>query len=135
MLKIQIGLGVLSLPHVFDTIGMIPGVILLLVVGVIATYTSYMVGVFKKNHPEVYSIDDAGAIIAGRIGREFFAIAILLCELYSSTSSTVNNSLLTSERDDLCRGIWYAGCVDWSQRGLGACNLHCCFRLRRLLRR
>lgn len=80
MLKIQIGLGVLSLPFVFDSVGMIPGIIMLFVVSAIATYTSYMVGVFKMNHPEVYSIDDAGAIIFGRIGREFFAIAILLCK-------------------------------------------------------
>ena len=79
MLKIQIGLGVLSLPDVFDTLGMIPGVILLIVVSAIATWTSYMVGVFKINHPEVYSIDDAGALMFGRIGREFFAISLLLC--------------------------------------------------------
>jgi hypothetical protein len=80
MLKIQIGLGVLSLPQVFDTVGMIPGVILLLVVSAIATWTSYVVGTFKKNHPEVYSIDDVGALLFGRIGREFFAIALLLCK-------------------------------------------------------
>ncbi|KAL2207215.1 hypothetical protein CC79DRAFT_704940 [Sarocladium strictum] len=93
MLKIQIGLGVLSLPFVFDTIGMIPGVILLLVVGIIATYTSWMVGVFKRNHPEVYSIDDAGAIIAGRIGREFFAIAILLWMIFVAGSGMLGVSI------------------------------------------
>lgn len=80
MLKIQIGLGVLALPFVFDTVGMIPGAIMLIVVSAIATWTSYMVGVFKQNHPEVYSIDDAGFILFGRIGREFFAIALLLCK-------------------------------------------------------
>lgn len=80
MLKIQIGLGVLSLPEVFETLGIIPGVILLIVVSALATWTSYMVGVFKLKHPEVYSIDDAGALMFGRIGREFFAISLLLCK-------------------------------------------------------
>lgn len=80
MLKIQIGLGVLSLPEVFDTLGIIPGVILLIVVSAVATWTSYMVGAFKLKHPEVYSIDDAGALMFGRIGREFFAISLLLCK-------------------------------------------------------
>lgn len=79
MLKLQIGLSVLSLPGIFDTLGMVPGCILLLVVSAIATWTSYMVGAFKLKHPEVYSIDDAGGLMFGRIGREFFATAILLC--------------------------------------------------------
>lgn len=94
-------------------IGMILGVILFLVVGVIVIYISYMVGVFKKNYLEVYSIDDVGVIIVGWIGCEFFVIVIFLCELYFLISSIVNNSLLIFERDDFCCGIWYVGCVDW----------------------
>lgn len=82
MLKLQIGLGVLSLPEVFNTVGLIPGIILLVVVTAIATWTSYMVGVFKRNHPEIYSIDDAGALMFGRVGREFFAICLALCKCH-----------------------------------------------------
>ncbi|PYH87303.1 putative amino acid transporter [Aspergillus uvarum CBS 121591] len=59
MLKTQIGLGVLSIPAVFDTLGIVPGAIILCVVAGIATWTSYVVGVFKLNHREVYGMDDA----------------------------------------------------------------------------
>ncbi|KAL2826631.1 transmembrane amino acid transporter protein-domain-containing protein [Aspergillus cavernicola] len=59
MMKTQIGLGVLSIPSVFHTLGLVPGVTLLCVVSGIAMWTSYIVGVFKLKHPQVYGIDDA----------------------------------------------------------------------------
>lgn len=79
MMKTQIGLGVLSIPSVLDTLGLVPGVILLCVVGGITTWSDYMVGVFKLRHPEVYGIDDAGELMFGRIGREVFSAAFCLC--------------------------------------------------------
>jgi hypothetical protein len=48
MMKTQIGLGVLSIPLNFDVLGMIPGVICLLVIGGITTWSDYQVGVIKK---------------------------------------------------------------------------------------
>lgn len=78
MTKTQIGLGVLSIPASFDTLGIVPGVICLCAIGAITTWSSYMVGVFKRNHPEVYTIDDAGYKMFGKIGREFFAVSFLL---------------------------------------------------------
>lgn len=46
-MKTQIGLGVLSIPVVFDTLGMIPGVICLIAIAVITTWSDYVVGIFK----------------------------------------------------------------------------------------
>lgn len=80
MMKTQIGLGVLSIPAVLDTLGMIPGLICLLTIATITTWSDYMVGAFKLKHPEVYGIDDVGQLLFGRIGREFFAVAYVLCE-------------------------------------------------------
>lgn len=80
MVKAQVGLGVLSVPAVFDSVGMIPGVLLICAVAGIATWTSYMVGMFKLNHREVYGIDDAGGLMFGKIGREVFAAAFSLCK-------------------------------------------------------
>lgn len=79
-MKTQIGLGVLSIPSVFETLGLIPGVIMLCVVALIATWTSYMVGVFKIKHREVYGIDEAGGKMFGPIGREVCGAAFSLCE-------------------------------------------------------
>lgn len=80
MMKTQIGLGVLSIPAVFDTLGMAPGLICLIAIAVITTWSDYMVGVFKLNHREVYGIDDAGGIMFGRVGREFLGAAFCLCK-------------------------------------------------------
>ena len=49
-MKICIGLGILSIPSGFDILGLIPGIICLLAIGAITTWSSYMVGVFKINH-------------------------------------------------------------------------------------
>lgn len=87
MMKTQIGLGVLSIPLNFDVLGMIPGVICLLVIGGITTWSDYMVGVFKINHPHVYGIDDVGQLIAGKPGRYLMATVFVLCK-YTSTSGS-----------------------------------------------
>lgn len=82
-MKTQIGLGVLSIPLNFDTLGMIPGVICLLAIGGITTWSDYMVGVFKLNHPSVYGIDDVGEKIGGKVGRWILATTFVLCEYTS----------------------------------------------------
>lgn len=79
MMKTQIGLGVLSIPAVFDVLGLIPGVICLLVIAGITTWSDYMVGMFKLRHREIYSIDDAGALMFGQIGRYILGAAFVLC--------------------------------------------------------
>ena len=80
MMKTQIGLGVLSIPAVFDTLGLVPGVICLCAIAAITTWSDYIIGVFKIRHPAVYGIDDAGGLMFGRAGREIFGIAFCLCK-------------------------------------------------------
>jgi len=53
MMKTQIGLGVLSIPYVLETLGIVPGIICLLAIAVITTWSDYVVGTFKKAHPDV----------------------------------------------------------------------------------
>lgn len=79
-MKTQIGLGVLSIPQVFDVLGIIPGVICLIAVATITTWSDYMIGVFKKNHPTVYGIDDVGSLIFGRTGRIILGTGFVLCK-------------------------------------------------------
>lgn len=93
LLKSQIGLGVLSVPSAFNTLGMAPGIIILLVVAAITTWTGYVIGTFKLNHPTVYNIDDAGGILFGPIGREFLATAFCLYWLFVSGSAMLGVSI------------------------------------------
>jgi amino acid permease len=80
MVKTQIGLGVLSIPSVLDTLGMGPGLVVVVAIGVITTWSNYEIGVFKRNHPSVYGIDDVGFKLFGRVGREFFYVVFILCK-------------------------------------------------------
>lgn len=92
MLKTQIGLGVLSIPQVFHSLGLIPGVIVLLVIATMTSWSNYIVGVFKLRHADVYGIDDVGRKLFGRIGHEFFGITFALCMLIiRSIRKTINN--------------------------------------------
>ncbi|OAQ60695.1 amino acid transporter [Pochonia chlamydosporia 170] len=93
MMKTQIGLGVLSIPSVFDTVGLIPGVILLLVIGTITTWSAYMIGVFKLRHRQVYGIDDAGGLVFGRVGREVFGISFTLLLTFAAAAAMIGISV------------------------------------------
>lgn len=84
MIKTMLGLGVLSIPAVFDTLGMIPGVICMLAISAVTTWCAIQVQDFKILHPSVYGVDDAGFLMVGRWGREILYVAFLLCE--SATS-------------------------------------------------
>ena len=81
MLKTQIGLGVLGIPVAFDALGLIPGVICLCTIAGIVTWSNYIVGVFKRRHPEIYSISDVGQLIFGWPGNVCLSVGFVLCEL------------------------------------------------------
>ncbi|EEU46185.1 uncharacterized protein NECHADRAFT_38659 [Fusarium vanettenii 77-13-4] len=93
MTKTQIGLGVLSIPATFDALGLIPGVICLVVISAITTWSDYMIGVFKKRHPEVYGLDDAGFMMFGKIGREVFALIFMFYWIFVSGSAMLGISI------------------------------------------
>lgn len=80
MLKVQIGLGVLTIPSCFDILGIVPGIIVLLAIAVTTTWSNWMVGVFKIRHRDVYGIGDVGKMLLGCVGYELFGGAYILCE-------------------------------------------------------
>ncbi|KAH6611633.1 amino acid transporter [Trichoderma cornu-damae] len=65
-----IALGSLSLPSAFAALGMVAGVICSVGLGLLAIYTSDLVGMVKMKFPEVAHYADAGRLVAGRFGYE-----------------------------------------------------------------
>jgi hypothetical protein len=63
-----IALGSLSIPSAFATLGMVAGVITCVGLGLIAIYTSYIVGQVKLKFPEIKHYADAGKLMMGRFG-------------------------------------------------------------------
>jgi amino acid permease len=70
LLKCQIALGVLAMPTALSAVGGVPGTLVILGIGLLTTWSDYTVGLFKRNHPEVYSLGDVGFVLAGKVGRE-----------------------------------------------------------------
>jgi amino acid permease len=65
--------GMLSLPSSLAAVGMVPGLVIIVFLGVFATYTSWLLVEFKLRHPEVHTMGDAGYIMFGPVGREIMA--------------------------------------------------------------
>ncbi|KAF9775051.1 hypothetical protein IL306_006876 [Fusarium sp. DS 682] len=114
MMKTQIGLGILSIPSAFHTLGLIPGLICLIVIGGITTWSDYVVGTFKLNHREVYGIDDAGGILFGRFGREFLGISFALFTIFASASGILATFVAVAAIIVfLCASIRTLGRISW----------------------
>jgi amino acid permease len=67
--------GVLSLPSVLASVGIVAGIILILGLGIVATYTGYVFFQFKQKYPHVHNMADAGEVLLGRFGKELFGAA------------------------------------------------------------
>jgi hypothetical protein len=78
MIAENISLGILALPQSVAVLGLLPGLLLTLVLGVLAGYTGFIIGQFKQAFPQVQSFADCGELIAGPIGREVMAVSQIL---------------------------------------------------------
>lgn len=73
-----IALGSLSIPSAFASLGMIAGVILCLGLGMIAIYTSYVIGQVKLAYPHITHYADAGQLLMGKFGYELVGVMFTL---------------------------------------------------------
>jgi hypothetical protein len=73
-----IALGALSIPSAFATLGMVAGVICCIGLGLVAIYTSYVVGQVKLKFPHVAHYADAGQLLMGRFGYELIGAMFTL---------------------------------------------------------
>jgi amino acid permease len=78
MIAETISLGILSLPSTLSTLGLLPGLFLLLTLGALATYTGLLIGAFKLRHPHIHSMADAGTVLFGRAFGELLGAGQLL---------------------------------------------------------
>lgn len=78
MLAENVSLGVLALPQALAILGLVPGLLCILFLGLIATYTGWVIGEFKLARPSVQSYADCDFRIAGPIGREVLAVGQVL---------------------------------------------------------
>ncbi|KAL9127413.1 MAG: hypothetical protein Q9217_003709 [Psora testacea] len=97
MIAETISLGILSLPSVLAAVGIVPGVILIAGLGLLATYTGYVIGQFKMAYPHVHNMADAGEVMLGPIGREVFGTAQMLFLVFVMGSHVLTFSIMMNE--------------------------------------
>ena len=72
--KLQIGLGVLSLPSTFHILGFFPGLLCFLVLAFICTVAGYICGNARQYYPHMHSIGDAAELLFGKAAREIVGL-------------------------------------------------------------
>ncbi|KAK4497063.1 hypothetical protein PRZ48_011512 [Zasmidium cellare] len=118
MIAETISLGILSLPSVLSRLGLVPGLILIVGIGIIATYTGYVIGQFRLRYPRVHSFADAGEILFeplgwGKVGKEVFSAAQVIYAVFIMGSHLLTWTILMNSVTG------HAACtIVWSVVGL-----------------
>ena len=104
-----IALGSLSIPDAFAKVGMVAGVTLCIGIGLLAIYTSYVVGQVKLQYPEANHYADAVRLIWGRFGYEvtsvmFIFLLVLLVGSHTLTGTIAWVNIVKNQ--DMCVLVW-----------------------------
>ncbi|KAJ5679946.1 hypothetical protein N7462_008190 [Penicillium macrosclerotiorum] len=103
-----IALGSLSIPSTFAALGMVAGVICCVGLGLVAIYTSYIVGQVKLLFPQVANYADAGRLMWGRFGYELLnaMLALQLIFLTGSHCLTGTIAFMNITESGICSVIF-----------------------------
>lgn len=88
-----VALGTLSIPATFAKLGMVAGVICCVGIGLIAVYTSYIIGQVKVKFPHISNYPDAGRQMFGRWGYEIIFVMLCLELLLSAGSHCLTGTI------------------------------------------
>ncbi|RYP03244.1 hypothetical protein DL764_005291 [Monosporascus ibericus] len=88
-----IALGSLSMPAAFATLGMVAGTIVCVGIGLVAIYTSYVIGQVKLAHPEVAHYADVGRLLMGKFGYELVSVMFVLQLTFLVGSHTLTGTI------------------------------------------
>lgn len=108
--KAQFGLGVLGIPLTFSALGFFPGILTLLALCILSTWSGFVVSDFRLHHPHVYSIGDAAEFMFGKAGNEFMGGAYWLFYVlvYAASLLTLSIAFNTLGNHSACTTIWVA---------------------------
>ncbi|RMY44409.1 hypothetical protein D0865_10570 [Hortaea werneckii] len=92
--------GMLSLHSSLAVVGIVPGLIIIVFLGVFATYTSWLLVKFKMNHPEVHNMGDAGYILFGPVGRELLAFGTVVFAVFATGGQLLAGQIALASLSD-----------------------------------
>ena len=97
------------MPSAFASLGMVAGVIMTVGIGLIAIYTSYVVGQVKLKHPHVQHYADAVGLMWGRFGYELTSVMFVLFLVLITGSHVLTGTIAwirIVDNPGLCALIW-----------------------------
>ncbi|KAI9151785.1 N amino acid transport system protein-like protein [Paramyrothecium foliicola] len=108
-----VSLGILSLPSVVATLGLVPGIVLILVMAVLSTYSGLMLHEFWKKYPFVQNFGDALEIIGkphglGRLFQELFGWAQVIFQVFVAGGHILSWTICMNTLTDssTCTIVW-----------------------------
>jgi amino acid permease len=112
----QVGLGILSLPAIMHVLGLIPGIIAIIGLGILTTYTGFVLLQVYRRYPNCVNIVDMGKAVGGRPLEIIVATGLMIkiCLTCASASVTLSVAFNTMSGHVLCTvtyiGIAAASC-------------------------
>ncbi|KAF8898522.1 transmembrane amino acid transporter protein-domain-containing protein [Infundibulicybe gibba] len=96
--------GLLSLPSALAVVGIVPGVILIVFLGIFGLFTAKLLIDFKLNHPSVHNMGDAGYLLSGPIVREILSGGTIIFAICGTGSVILSGqqALSTLSNNGLC---------------------------------
>ncbi|KAI4647714.1 hypothetical protein J4E93_004124 [Alternaria ventricosa] len=89
----QVGIGILGLPAALQTLGLIPGIICVIGLGITVMYTAYVLLQFFRRYPSVLSCVDCFRIIGGTPLSTIVGIGFVLNQLFACSSAVITMSI------------------------------------------
>lgn len=106
----EVGIGILSLPTALSHLGLIPGIIVIIGLGLLSTYTAYVLLQFWRRYPHCDNVVDVFRVIGGRplAGFVAFCFVLNLCLTCASANLTMSIALNTLSDNAICTVGWIA---------------------------
>ena len=85
----EVGIGMLSLPSALNTLGFFPGILCIILMGMLSLYTAYNLIQYWRKYPYMVNIVDYGRVLGGPWVEGIFAVGFLINMALISASAVV----------------------------------------------
>lgn len=100
----EVGLGILTLPAILQTLGLVPGIIAIVGLGILSGYTAYELLQFYRRHPHVLNLVDMTRVVGGRPLEIITGLGLLfkICMTCGSATVTLSIAFNTLSNHSIC---------------------------------
>lgn len=78
LIHTEVGIGILALPSVLARLGLIPGLISILGIGILSTYTAYVMLLYWRRYPHIDNLPDALRVLSGKVLAGIGAVGLVI---------------------------------------------------------